>query len=356
VFLNIGHDALDIEIGQMLMLGFRGLDLRESNPILQDIRHRHLGGVILFDFDAAARQPVRNIQTPEQVRRLTRDLQAAAAIPLLIAIDQEGGAVNRLKPRYGFPPTVSAASLGRQNRVDHTFIRATTIASTLADLGINLNFAPVVDLNRNPHNPVIGKLERSFSDDPTVVTQHARAWLNAHRAHQVLCALKHFPGHGSSRADSHQGAVDVTATWDRSELEPYARLIHSGHCDLVMTAHLFNARLDPDWPATLSPAILSGLLRGELGYDGVIISDDLQMQAIRAYYPLETAIRAAIAAGVDLLLFGNNLRYDPAVGERAFTIIKDLVKSGQINRTRIAESSTRVQRLKAKISAGRVFR
>jgi beta-N-acetylhexosaminidase len=342
------EQELDRKIGQMLMVGFRGLQIERDSPIVGDIRQRHIGGVILFDYDVPTGQPVRNIQSPQQLRRLTAELQRAAPSPLFIAIDQEGGRVNRLKERFGFPPTISAEQQGR--RGPHLSREAAQrTARILAEMGINLNFAPVVDLNSNPENPVIGKLERSFAPDPTRVTAHAREWLEAHRSWGVLATLKHFPGHGSSRADSHLGFVDVTETWSPGELEPYAALIKEGVCDVVMTAHIFNSRLDPKFPATLSRPVITGLLRQQMGFDGLVVSDDMQMKAISAHYGLETAIENALNAGVDLLIFGNNSVFEPDIAEQAIQTIKNLLRQRKISRSRIEDANRRIFALKERL-------
>jgi len=200
---------LEAKIGQMLIVGFRGLSIKDKavQNLRKDIQKYHLGGVILFDYD------------------MTRKSQVVSQIPLFIAVDQEGGNIQRLKKKFGFPTTASAQYLGQQNNLALTNKQASKIAKTLAGLGINFNFAPVVDLNLNPNNPVIGGLKRSFSAKPDIVTQHALKFIEAHRRYGVLCAIKHFPGHGSSISDSHAGWVDVTNTWKEIELEPYQRII-----------------------------------------------------------------------------------------------------------------------------------
>ncbi len=337
---------LETRIGQMFMLGFRGLDVHADAPIVRDICERHLGGVVLFDYDVPTKRPVRNIQSPEQIKRLVAALRGYSEIPVFVGIDQEGGRVNRLKEQYGFPPTVSAQYLGQSDQVDVTAKQARITAKTLADLGINLNFAPVVDLETYPENPIVAKVERSFSADPEVVIRHARAWITGHHEHQVLCALKHFPGHGSSRSDTHLGFVDVTDTWITDELRPYADLIGSGFDDMVMTAHIFNAQLDAAFPATLSANVITGILRQQLGYEGVVISDDMQMQAIASRYSLEITIRTALEAGVDILTFGNNLHYQEDILPQAVALIKTLVKTGAISEERIDQSYQRICRLK----------
>jgi beta-N-acetylhexosaminidase len=172
------------------------------------------------------------------------------------------------------------------------------------------------------------------------------SYIAAHHQQGVLTTLKHFPGHGSSRSDSHLGFTDVSDTWTRNELEPYARIIEAGQADAVMTAHVFNTRLDKQYPATLSSATINGLLRGELGFDGVVISDDMQMAAITAHYGFETAIRKALEAGVDILVFGNNLRYDEEIVPRAIAVIRKLVDTGVVSEARIDQSWQRIMRLK----------
>lgn len=342
---------LEAKIGQMLMVGFRGLAVDRNHFILRDIAERHLGGVVLFDYDVLTQQPVRNVQSPAQLKALVASLRSAAPYPLLVAIDQEGGLVSRLKERYGFPPTLSAEHLGRLNDLQATHDHAAQMARTLAGLGINLNLAPVVDLRINPDNPIIARYERAFSADPEVVTAHALEFIRAHHEQGVLTTLKHFPGHGSSKGDTHLGLVDVTDTWSRVELEPYRRLIQAGEADAIMTAHVFNATLDPQYPATLSPATITGILRKQLGYDGVVISDDLQMGAIARQYGFEAALRQAIEAGVDILAFANNLSYDEQVASRAVATIRGLVEAGAISEARIDESYRRIRRLQARLQA-----
>jgi beta-N-acetylhexosaminidase len=342
----MNEDALRRMAGQMVMVGFRGLTPEQWPQAADQIGRAGVGGVILFDRDVPTASPVRNIDSPDQVRRLVSGLETLARDPLLVAIDQEGGRVNRLKERFGFPPTVSAASLGCTGDANGTERQAEMTAEVLSGLGITMNFAPVVDLDTNPENPVIGSLGRSFSSKPDVVAEHAAAVVRGHRRYGVLTTLKHFPGHGSSTGDTHEGFVDVTRTWSEAELAPYATLIAQGLADAVMTAHVVNDRLDPGMPATLSARTLQGVLRTELGFDGVIVSDDLHMGAIREHYGFEEAIAMAIEAGVDLLVFGNNSVYDPEVGSKAVDVIVSLVRSGTVPRERIEASSARIMRLK----------
>lgn len=346
------NPSLDAKIGQMLLVGFRGLEISsENDPIVQDIRKLHIGGVILYDYDIAENKPVRNIKSPEQVKKLIQNLQKYSKVPLLVGIDYEGGFVNRLPQKYGFSTTVSHQHLGKKNDLSLTELYATLMAQTLADLGINLNFAPVVDVNRNSNNPIIAKKERSFSDNPLIVAKHAQAFVKAHHKENIRCVLKHFPGHGSSKTDSHLGMVDVTATWSSIELIPYQQIIKAGQVDAIMTAHIFNKRLDPKMPATLSKPTITGLLRKELKFNGVVISDNLQMKAISNNYKLETAIEKTIEAGVDIILIGNNTKnFEADIAKHVILIIKKLVQNGKISETRINESYERIMMLKQGIS------
>jgi beta-N-acetylhexosaminidase len=338
-------------LGQMLLVGFRGLIVDDQHPIMADIRDRHLGGVVLFDWDGPARSPVRNVESPAQLQALTATLRAAADSPLLIAIDQEGGQVARLSPRHGFPASASHQQLGELADPALTADTAQAMARLLAQAGINLNLAPVVDVATNPANPIIARYGRSFGADPALVSRLAAAFIQAHHNEGVLCCPKHYPGHGSSSADSHHGFVDVTDTWSRAELQPYVDLIQAGLTDSIMTAHVFNAALDPVYPATLSGSTLDGLLRGELGYDGVVISDDMQMGAIRWHYGYEDAVLAAVDAGVDILAISNNVLFEEDVVSRTVQILQRAVAQGRIGRARIEQSYSRIQRLKQRLGA-----
>ena len=347
---EVGSESLDAWIGQMLMVGFRGTELNEKDPFLQAVRELHLGGVILFDYDVPSRSPVRNILSARQVRKLTAQLQGAAGTPLLIAIDQEGGQVTRLKAKHGFSPTPSQAELGRMDQEQLTRSSAKRIADTLAGLGINLNFAPVLDLALHSDNPVIAALERSYGSNPDLVQRHARWTIEEFHRVGLLCAVKHFPGHGSSQDDSHLGLPDVTNQWNPIELEPFRSLILERLPDMVMTAHLYNAHWDKTYPATFSPAVVTDLLRDGMGFEGVIVSDDMQMGAITENYTLEEGIEQAIKSGIDILLFANNSSYHPRIAYEAVDILRDLVGRGVISRARIRQSYLRISHLKKKLN------
>lgn len=345
--------------GQMLLVGFRGAEPldAEGRPlaILRQIPEQGLGGVILFDRDARTGQTGRNVASPEQLRRLTAALSSAAREaglpPLFLAVDQEGGRVQRLKSAYGFPDTPPAAELCPEGDPAPALAAGEAIGRTLRAAGLNLDFAPVCDVNVNPENPVIGGIGRSFSGDPARVAACAGAFARGLRSHGVLTAAKHFPGHGSSRDDSHQGFTDVSETWSDAELAPFAALLRENLADMVMTAHVFNRRLDPALPATLSERTITGLLRQRLGFGGVVVTDDLQMRAVAAHYGFKAALRLAVLAGADVLLIGNNLDYDEDVAAKALDALMELVDEGEIPAARIRESHGRIMRLKAALAA-----
>lgn len=338
--------SLERKLAQMLLIGFPGETLAPGSPVHQAVQVHGVGGVVLFDNNVDQGVTGRNITAPAQTKALTTALREAAAVPLFIAVDQEGGLVARLKERSGFPPSLSARYLGEQNRSELTRSAADSIAATLAEYGFNLNLAPVVDLNLNPDNPVIAFKERSFSADPAVVTAHAATFIASHRRHRILTCLKHFPGHGSSHHDSHLGLTDVTRSWSDGELRPYRNLIQRELCDMVMTAHTFNTAIDPDYPATLSKATIDGILRKRLGFDGVVVSDDLYMGAIMRHYRYETAVEKAINAGVDLLVVANDKAYQPDIVPRTIELLLKLVETGRIPRERIDQACRRIMALK----------
>ena len=340
--------SLEDAVGQMLMVGFRGERLEgEASAMLRDIKP---GGVVLFDYDAPTKgEMTRNITSREQLRALIAEIQAQATIPYFIAIDAEGGYVNRLKSKYGFELVVpSAQDMGAADPASTAAV-ADALAREMKEIGVNWNFAPVVDVNVDPESPAIGAIERSFSGDPGVVAAHARAFIDAHNAQQIITALKHFPGHGSASGDTHLGVTDVTATYQQaSELAPYVSLIGEGYGSPIMTAHIVNRNLDADArPATLSRDIMTTLLRDEIGFEGVVISDDMQMGAIVEEYGLTEAAIEAINAGVDIVMLANQQgEYDVGRVYRVRDAILQAVADGAIPEERIRQSAERIAALK----------
>ncbi len=337
------------KIAQLFMMGFRGSDVTENSQILHDIKKENPGGVILFDRDMVHKKPVHNIQSPEQLQTLTKKLQEVADLPLLIGIDQEGGIIERLKPEYGFPETKSHQHLGERDDLDYTKEQSALIASVLSDAGINLNFAPVVDLAIQPKSPIIAGRERSFGLEALKVTQHAEAFINGHHTHRILTCCKHFPGHGSALGDTHAGFTDVSDTWLEEELEPYRTLINKELCPMIMTAHIFNAKWDADNPSTLSEHVLTNMLRDDLGFTGVVISDDMQMRAISDHYSLKDSLKLGLNAGLDMFCFGNNLLPEPVLLSDAINAVEELISDGEIPLSRLDESVARILELKGNL-------
>lgn len=343
-----GDSLLRRQAARMLMVGFRGDSVTEQSDAARYVRDLHVGAIVLFDIDLTGDATIgsRNVTSKERLACMTAQLRQWADEPLIIALDQEGGRVVRLKPQYGFQPLVSAKYLGNLNSEDSTRFYSRRMAGQLDESGVNVNLAPVVDLD-NPACPALGKIDRCYSADPQVVTRLARWLIDEHRRRGVCCTLKHFPGHGSATGDSHWGFVDVTDSWQPCELEPFRTLIAEGEADLVMTAHIFNRNIDPDHPATLSDKTINGLLRHQLGFDGVVVTDDLYMDAILARYDIADALVLAINAGADLICVGNNINtgFEADRPFRLVDLIVDAVHAGRITPERLALANQRIQRL-----------
>ena len=353
--------SLRDKIGQMLIIGFDGKQVNQQSPVVKAIKHNNIGGVILFDVNNKEKAIAKNIESPAQVKQLNTYLQQVnhqanqaylrPDVPLIISLDYEGGRVTRLKDTAGFPATLSAADVGQLPPFEAEQA-ADTMAQTVQDNGFNLDFAPVIDVNVNPDNPIIGSKDRSFSSDPRAVADDAALYSHAFLNHGVQCAYKHFPGHGSSMGDSHLGFVDVSDTWTNKELRPYSSLLGGQEpCGMVMTAHIVNKQLDDSGvPATLSYKTLTGILRNQLLFDGVIITDDMQMKAISDHYGLEQALTLAINAGADMFIFANQLSENLQEPKELVDIIEANVKSGQISQHRIDNAYRHIMTFKQTIN------
>ena len=321
------------------MVGFRGFRIGPDDPIAKALE-AGLGGVILFDRDLVT--GTRNIESPKQLAALTASLRAAASGNLIIAIDQEGGRVSRLKPAQGFPATRSQAEIGATDDPEVALEAGHAMGATMASAGIDLDLAPVVDVDVNPTNPAVGALQRSFSADPTIVAAMAEAEIHGLHEVGIRAAIKHFPGLGSASANTDLDHVDVTRTWTKAELEPFETLVSLGLPDAVMIGHMVNDTIDPGVPASLSPATVDGLLRGRLGWTGAVMTDDLGAAAIASRYEQSEAVALAIEAGNDLLLFANQTVYVPDLARQLVDTIVELVASGRISQARIDESIARI--------------
>jgi len=335
-------------IGQMIMVGFTGNSERDPGVVAvrEQLATGIVGGVVLYP---------ENIGKVEALRALTAYLRNAKTSPVpFIAVDQEGGLVQRLTRRNGHSYFPSARSVGQNPSFasEESAVRLYAgMAEQVTHAGFNLNFGPVVDLNINPHNPVIGGRDRSFGADPRIVTALARAFITAHREAGIVTVAKHFPGHGSSHVDSHKGLADVSTTWEEKELEPYRALAKEGLLDAVMLGHLYHPRFSDGamLPASLSGRAVKALRAGYIGFDGVVVSDDLEMGAV-SDYSLEDRVIKAVNAGTDLLVFSNISLRDPELGPKLHAIIADAVRDGRISRTRIEKAYGKIKLLKRRLA------
>ena len=331
--ISLEAKPLSTLISNMIIIGFEGKKVPLN--LQNHIKEHGLGGVILFS---------KNIKNPTQLRTLTKTLYSCDDT-IMIATDQEGGLVQRLNAKNGFvstPKPIDISQLGEEKAKS----LYTAMAKMLSQNGINVNFAPSVDLAKNPKNRVISKYGRAFSDKPKEVIKYANIFIQAMQKEGVLSVLKHFPGHGSSLADSHKGFVDVSESWAREELEPFLAL----KTQAVMSAHIFNKHLDEKYPATLS--VKTNAILRDSGFEGLLISDDLQMKAISDNFDLNTTLTQALNASVDILLFGNQLS-KPIMIESLVETIEGLVRRGHIKIERIQEANERINRIKKGLHARR---
>ncbi len=325
-------------IGRMLIVGLDSCAIKKDDPVIEKISDYGVGGVILFGYNVPADDS--GATSYEKLRELCGDLQGLSDYGLLIGIDQEGGKVIRLKGGNGYVVMPSHSSLGETDNEDTTRFYAGETARILSESGINLNYAPCADMNVNPSCPVIGKLGRAFSADGAEVARHAGYFIDEHRKAGVLTAVKHFPGHGSSVSDSHNGLTDISNTWTPDELAPFKSLIDRDLCDMVMVGHLFNSQIDSLYPASLSRKTVLGLLRDSLGWDGLVVSDDMGMKAISSNYTLEESLELCINAGVDMIMLIAN--GTPQRLEQAVSLIEGMVIDGRIPERRINEAYRRI--------------
>lgn len=352
---------LEQAVGQMMMVGFNGVNIDENSPIVKAIKNYHIGGVILNDhYNHNGFKITRNIQNPTQLKNLIAKLQYYAkkynSHPLLIAVNQEGGLINALKHTKGFANEhdPSQAQLGKIN--DTKLIFATTLqrALLLKKMGINVDFAPVADLNLNTNNPAIGKLERSFGDNPANVTKALLAAIRAYQKAGILCTLKHFPGFGSAQENTDFFSVDVTHTWQAKELISYKKLIQLGKaCPLIMTSHLINKNLEPSGlPVSFSKKVVTDLLIHQLKFSGLIITDDMDAHAITNNFSFKKALKNVVLAGNHIII------YDGTQGHSAdedtvklFSTLMELAEKNPEIRNKVMSANTKIRSFKKKYLA-----
>ncbi len=337
---NSTEISFDKKIGQMIMTGFQGTKSSDKDvkKLLKYIKKGQITGVLLLKY---------NIENPNQLKVLVSQLKTAADdnLPLLIAVDEEGGKVQRLSSSNGFHDFPSAKVIAQNNTPQQAREIYSDMAEMLKETGINLNLAPCVDID-NPNSPAIGKKERSFSDDTAKIVNYSEQFIDAHNEKHVLTALKHFPGHGSALADTHLDFTNVTNTWNERELEPYSELINKNKASVIMSAHVFNKNIDDKYPASLSYEFVQKILREQLGFSGTVITDDLQMGAVSKNYGFEETIINAVNSGSDILLFANYFKPDVKIPVKVKNIILKAVKNNKIKKERIEESYRRIKSLK----------
>ncbi|MGO9570898.1 MAG: beta-N-acetylhexosaminidase [Desulfomonilaceae bacterium] len=330
------------EIGNLFLVGFNGTALTsEVRGLIDDLNP---SGVVLFS---------RNIVDPSQTAQLNHDLQRHARTQwgegIFIGVDQEGGRVRRLRePFLAFPPALELATSQEPEEAVRDFARVTARETAL--VGFNLDFVPVLDVlgeDETDKSSVIG--DRSYGPDPHTVWLLGKIVMESMRQGGIIPCGKHFPGHGGTSVDSHKDLpVDdrLLQTLERHDLIPFRKAV-AAQIEMMMTAHVVYQALDPHRPATLSPQVITGLLRGEMSYNGVVITDDLDMGAVAHHYSSDTCALNAFAAGVDLLLICNNPDKAFSARDRILRALKD----GEISETRVNQSLERIRNLKARYAA-----
>lgn len=333
------RDELAAAVGELLLVGFHGASSASPSARLlaRQMRRGQVGAVFFVG---------QNIGTAQEAAGLLRLFRSGTARPLL-AIDHEGGLVQRLTGAHGFthlPAARDVAATMSPAEARSLYARA---GRELAAFGFNVNLGPVLDVD-DPANPAIGAFGRAYSADPERIAAYAQAFVAGFASAGVLCAVKHFPGHGRAVSDSHEGMADISASWTETELEPFARLLDPRHAPpLVMTGHLRLDPLAPDGrPATVSAPIVTGLLRGRLGYRGVVMTDDLDMGAVSRIMSRKEAVVQAIATGSDLLMIKNLFGYDPLMPQRAVGWVRAAIARGDLSEAQVMEAAERVRAIR----------
>ncbi len=313
-------DALRRKLGQLFIVGFIGPTVTDS--LLADLSARNIGGVYLSYVNG-------NLVSPSEIQQLTSLIRSAAQTPPFLCIDQEGGRVARLDARNGFAATYSAYTLGMVfQSVDSTRAQAALMASWMAQCGLNLNLAPVVDVAASPYDSSM-YYGRDFSTDPSVVTAHAQAFIEQFQNASIITTLKHFPGLGTPK-----------------DLLPYRNLLDSNRVDMIMVGHNFISHIDPVYLASLSAAAVQGLLRDSMGFDGVVITDDLYRMSTSRLYGYGHAARLALNAGDDVLLYVGSTANDGSLVRQIVDTLEVDVQQGRIAMSRIDEAYRRIMQLK----------
>lgn len=330
---------LDNKIGQMIIIGFDGNTINSSGykKILKQLKNNEISGVILFE---------KNIKSKEDLIEMNKKLIKNSSITPFISIDNEGGQIQR----HNFIQNKTAYEIS-QNSEEIAHYEYSKMANLLNELKINLNFAPCVDLEINK-NSIIKRKQRSYGTNPKNISKYSQIFIEEHNKKNIITSIKHFPGHGSVMGDTHLGFVDATNTFKNEELEPYYILKENKEMNMVMVSHIFNSNFDKKYPASLSSKTIKNLLIDKIGFDGVIISDDYDMGAIRKSYSLEDIVENAINSGVNILLFSNNIEIkDKNLPKKIKKIIKSDLKNGKIKIEDINNSYYKIMNLKRNLNS-----
>ncbi len=325
---------LDTKIGQMIIVGFKGDNVKSRGfkQVQKQLKKGEISGVILFS---------RNIKSKNDLIQINNEFLKSSEIVPFISIDNEGGQIQR----YDFIQTKSAKEIAKLSE-KQTREEYQKMAKLEQELGFNLNFAPCVDLEINK-NSIIAKKERSYGENSDTVSKYAEIFIQEHNKLNIINSIKHFPGHGSVSGDTHLGFVESTNTFKNNELLPYINLLNYDDKNMIMVSHVFNRNFDEKYPASLSKPTLKGFLRDKIGFDGVIVSDDFDMKAIKNNYSLEETLEKAINAGVNLLIFSGNIsKNDKNEVKKIRKIIKNGIKTGKIDIEDINNSYERIINIK----------
>lgn len=331
---------LDFKIGQMIIVGFRGNSIHSKGfkKIIKELEKGEISGVILFS---------KNIKTKKDLILMVDKIKAASKIPPFISIDNEGGKIQRFDVSDSDFIDFDSKSAKEVSTLDDIKARNeySKMAEALSSVGINFNFAPCVDLDFN-QNSIIAKKERSYGKDPNEVIKYAEIFIEEHNKKKIITSLKHFPGHGSVKGDTHKGFTDNTETFSYEEIAPYQKLRNYDKLNTVMISHIFNKNFDEKYPASLSEKTIN-ILKNDIGFKGVIVSDDFDMGAIRKNYPLSEILKLSINSGINLMIFSNNIsKNDASISSKIHKIIKQEIKNGNIDEKNIDESFRKILELK----------
>ena len=321
-------------IAQMIMVGFNGSDPKTAKEAVSEAKYQRFGGVMLLG---------KNISDKKNLTALTSAFKEAQE-GIFIAIDEEGGRVTRFKDKEDFETFISAQKVAKTLDLGAAGELYAKMAQQLKDVGVNVNFAPVADV-LNPKSTIIGSRGRAFSADIDEVSLYASEFMRASQSRGVIAAMKHFPGHGNVEADSHTAKV-VIEKFDYAELKPYFDAVRKNEAKMIMVGHIYLMQRDSELPASLSPAIIDGLLRGELKFDGVVISDDMLMGGLKDFTLQEKVINF-INAGGDVMLFSDYKIDGRRTAELVTQLVVDAVGAKQIPKERIEESYERIMKLKS---------